>query len=758
MPDEQKSVEDIKSGIKKTLSQLPASDWTDNTGVYDYLKILNTSRELFDVLAEGILQALSKDPSVNPEVVNSIVKDRAKNAQVADFRPANPDTSVSDKFGENKVVDTDFIYTLINRYNHVLDLLDNLGANGALVKGIKSVKQNLTLLADKQDSMVDLDPILESVTTAVNDIKKTVGDVQTKADAAQADADKALAAVTPDNISKNITDLISSGKVKVDDTLENTVKRSFILINNGASWDNDNNDLSNVSRTVIDNSAFGVNLVTDAGTILKSYAPEKNYQNFVNIKRSDLIEDPIKIPNSGVNIDPGLNYTKRVQLWSGRVPEMTGRDDSSITKLDYSNTDSTIQGLQFLIVMEKRVMTNGVLAEDYTELPLVSSLSNEPQAGKYVCTVPIPVSIKNESFSKDSDTFEIPLSGIGEGLSVAKTALAPLVKISYTIQTTPKTNKSSISFVVNTTDGYALDSVSGKNNGAIYSPKIVFIRNYAVEKPSFTDSELPNGTVLWEGWQHGQMDSTAKANTVNLEKVNPGFSNVGSGIKIHFFTPYLLNSNPNDSYAKVSPPIYDGSLSAYNKFNGGHKAGSISYNPTYYVPLDRGTVTVRTFLNLSKIDEYGQPAIGDWLIIPKERLMNGYKLDLLDNGFFSGYSPVMESDSSSKFNSFYHYGMTKDQFNDSKGLIDYKDNPPYFTIGNSTMLQRNFSMNIIIQDYTSCILQGGLENGYALTTGDSSSLCDWCIHLYWQRPGDGSSMQRAWIALFAIDRVVTYKV
>lgn len=738
MPDEQKSVEDIKSGIKKTLSQLPASDWTDNTGVYDYLKILNTSRELFDVLAEGIIQALSKDPSVNPEVVNSIVKDRAKNAQVADFRPANPDTSVSDKFGENKVVDTDFIYTLINRYNHVLDLLDNLGANGALVKGIKSVKQNLTLLADKQDSMVDLDPILDSVNNAIDDIKKTVGDAQTKADAAQADADKALAAVTPDNISKNIIDLISSGKVKVDDTLENTVKRSFISINNGASWNNDNNDLSNVSRTVIDNSAFGVNLVTDAGTILKSYVPEKNYQNFVNIKRSDLIEDPIKIPNSGVNIDPGLNYTKRVQLWSGRVPEMTGRDDSSITKLDYSNTDSTIQGLQFLIVMEKRVMTNGVLAEDYTELPLVSSLSNEPQAGKYVCTVPIPVSIKNESFSKDSDTFEIPLSGIGEGLSVAKTALAPLVKISYTIQTTPKTNKSSISFVVNTTDGYALDSVSGKNNGAIYSPKIVFIRNYAVEKPSFTDSELPNGTILWQGWQNSSEGTKGK--DIQLSAVNPGFSNVGSGIKIHFFAPYLLNRDP-DSRA------YDGSSDSYKAFGGGAKANS----------LPRGLIPVRSLLQLSEVDEYNQPITDDYLIIPKERLMDGYSVNLTGDGkSFPHCSPSNRSgDISGSYDTF---DIPKGALNtDSKDLVDFVDFQPYFA--RPTFF--NPPLSVTIENFNTLHLQGGFENTISRTSGGSYYGINHCICFVWRQPKAVNSNSNTWfsyIALFAIDRVVTYKV
>lgn len=742
MPDEQKSVEDIKSGIKKTLSQLPASDWTDNTGVYDYLKILNTSRELFDVLAEGILQALSKDPSVNPEVVNSIVKDRAKNAQVADFRPANPDMSVSDKFGENKVVDTDFIYTLINRYNHVLDLLDNLGANGTLVKGIKSVKQNLTLLADKQDSMVDLDPILDSVNNAIDDIKKTVGDAQTKADAAQADAGKALAAVTPDNISKNITDLISSGKVKVDDTLENTVKRSFISINNGASWNNDNNDLSNVSRTVIDNSAFGVNLVTDAGTILKSYAPEKKYQNFVNIKRSDLIEDPIKIPNSGVNIDPGLNYTKRVQLWSGRVPEMTGRDDSSITKLDYSNTDSTIQGLQFLIVMEKRVMTNGVLAEDYTELPLVSSLSNEPQAGKYVCTVPIPVSIKNESFSKDSDTFEIPLSGIGEGLSVAKTALAPLVRISYTIQTTPKTNKSSISFVVNTTDGYALDSVSGKNNGAIYSPKIVFIRNYAVEKPSFTDSELPNGTVLWQGWQNSSEGQKGK--DIQLSAVNPGFSNVGSGIKIHFFAPYLLNRSPDSN-------VYDGSSASYAALGGGTKAGN-----SYTYPLPRGLIPVRYLLQLSEVDEYNQPITDDYLIIPKERLMDGYSVNLTGDGkSFPHCSPSERSgDIGSNYDTF---DIPKGALNtDSKNLVDFVDFRPFF----ARPMYFNPLLSVTVENFNTLHLQGGFENT-RVNGGNGSYGVNHCIQFIWRQPQVGSNSSITWcsyIALFAIDRVVTYKV
>ena len=747
MPDEQKSVEDIKSGIKKTLSQLPASDWTDNTGVYDYLKILNISRELFDVLAEGILQALSKDPSVNPEVVNSIVKDRAKNAQVADFRPANPDTSVSDKFGENKVVDTDFIYTLINRYNHVLDLLDNLGANGALVKGIKSVKQNLTLLADKQDSMVDLDPILESMNSAIDDIKKTVGDAQTKADAAQVDADKALAAVTPDNISKNIADLISSGKVKVDDILENTVKRSFISINNGASWNNDNNDLSNVSRTVIDNSAFGVNLVTDAGTILKSYAPEKNYQNFVNIKRSDLIEDPIKIPNSGVNIDPGLNYTKRVQLWSGRVPEMTGRDDSSITKLDYSNTDSTIQGLQFLIVMEKRVMTNGVLAEDYTELPLVSSLSNEPQAGKYVCTVPIPVSIKNESFSKDSDTFEIPLSGIGEGLSVAKTALAPLVKISYTIYTTPKTNKSSISFVVNTTDGYALDSVSGKNNGAIYSPKIVFIRNYAVEKPSFTDSELPNGTVLWQGWQASEptnvRSTDVRGNTVQLSSVNSGFSNVGSGIKVHFFAPYLVNLT-----ASSLPAPYYGTKAEYDSVGGGSKPADS--NSSYYMPLPRGLVPVRTFLNLSQVDEYGQPIADDWLIIPKEKLMNGLVADLLQDGFYRGFTLKTNGYADTSV----HYHLEHSMLNDPNGILSYDNMFPFFQLNSSSSSQ--FESKLVVVDSTRIQLIGGNVQFY---TNNNSGWSNTTLRLVYKTTEKSiRDLNYSQFALFAIDRIVTYKV
>lgn len=738
MPDEQKSVEDIKSGIKKTLSQLPANDWADNTGVYDYLKILNTSRELFDILAEGILQALSKDPSVNPEVVNSIVEDRVSNSRVADFKPANPDTTVSDKFGENKVIDTDFIYTLINRYNHVLDLLDNLGANGTLVKGIKSVKQNLTLLADKQDSMVDLDPILESVNNAINEIKKTVSDVQNS-------AEKAVAAVSSDNIAKNIADLISSGKVKVDDTLDSSVKQSFVSINKGASWNTDNNDLSNVSRTVIDNSAFGVNLVTDAGTILKSYVPEKNYQNFVNIKRSDLIEDPIKIPNSGVNIDPGLNYTKRVQLWSGHVPEMTGRDDSSITKLDYSNTDSTIQGLQFLIVMEKRVMTNGVLAKDYTELPLVSSLSNEPQEGKYVCTVPIPVSIKNESFSKDSDTFEIPLSGIGEGLSVAKTALAPLVKISYTIQTTPKTNKSSISFVVNTTDGYALDSVSGKNNGAIYSPKIVFIRNYAVEKSSSVDPELPNGTVLWEGWQSSA--NRVGAVDIPLSKVNAGFYNVGSGIKIHFFAPYLLNRGL-PSYSDVE---YDGSLRDYTKLGGS--------NPPSQDPLPPGILPARTFLNLSSMDEYGQSAKDDWLIIPKENLMNGYTTDLLVDGFFPGFSPQFEDISSPNLATSAKYYMTKDKFNDPNGMIEYQEYPPYFSVPFMTRL--NFiPLKLTVKDYTCIHLKGGL-GAYTdlrdIGTAKIWELTNHLIELYWCKSAL-SKYTRAYISLFAIDRIVTYKV
>lgn len=757
MPDEQKSVEDIKSGIKKTLSQLPASDWTDNTGVYDYLKILNTSRELFDVLAEGIIQALSKDPSVNPEVVNSIVKDRAKNAQVADFRPANPDMSVSDKFGENKVVDTDFIYTLINRYNHVLDLLDNLGANGALVKGIKSVKQNLTLLADKQDSMVDLDPILNSVNAAIYDIKKTVSDVQTKVSTVQDSADKALAAITPENISKIVVNLISSGKVKIDDTLDTDIKQTFSLVNKDYKWNSDINDLSNVSKTVIDNSAFGINVVTDAGTILKSYSPDHDYKNYVNLKRSDFMDVPIKVPNSGVNIDPGKNYIKRVQLWTGKVPETDVVEDLSIVDLPYSDTDTTIQGLQFRIVMAKRTMKKGFLSEDSVEIPVVSSLSNEPQAGMYVCTVPIPVSINNISFSKDSDTFEIPFTGIGEGLEIAKESLAPRLTLKYTRDT----KKNTISFSVKATEGYALDSVSGENNGAMYIPKIFYINSYAVEQSSSANSELPNGTILWEGFQNSVEPSVRPTSEVKLSKVNPGFSNVGSGIKIHFFAPYLLNK----SYAG-SHYDYDGSPLSYKN----NKGGSSYYqdNSVYYFdPLPRGIAPARMFLNLSNTDEYGRALTDDWLIIPKDHLINNYSIPLLDSEhFFPGQTPLISTNSSSGLEYYTgQYYIIQGQLNDPNGLIRY-DSPnsaysPYFSFLDRAVLVSDLCMSLQIIDHTKLSLTGGLSN----KNGSSDSRNARSLLFYW-KPANNSfpshsslyGYEYAVVSLFAIDRVVSYRV
>lgn len=752
MPDEQKSVEDIKSGIKKTLSQLPASDWTDNTGVYDYLKILNTSRELFDVLAEGIIQALSKDPSVNPEVVNSIVKDRAKNAQVADFRPANPDMSVSDKFGENKVVDTDFIYTLINRYNHVLDLLDTLGANGALVKGIKSVKQNLTLLADKQDSMVDLDPILNSVNTAIDDIKKTVSDVQTKVSTVQDSANKALAAITPENISKLVANLISSGKVKVDDILDTDIKQTFSLVNKDYKWNNDINDLSNVSRTVIDNSAFGINVVTDAGTILKSYSPDHDYKNYVNLKRSDFMDVPIKVPNSGVNIDPGKNYIKRVQLWTGKVPETDVVEDLSIVDLPYSDTDTTIQGLQFRIVMAKRTMKKGFLSEDSVEIPVVSSLSNEPQAGMYVCTVPIPVSINNISFSKDSDTFEIPFTGIGEGLEIAKESLAPRLTLKYTRDT----KKNTISFSVKATEGYALDSVSGENNGAMYIPKIFYINSYAVEQSSSANSELPNGTILWEGFQNSVEPSVRPTSEVKLSKVNPGFSNVGSGIKIHFFAPYLLNKTYNDSYYD-----YDGSPLSYKNNNGGSAYSSSSnYGVYYYDPLPRGIAPARIFLNLSNTDEYGRALTDDWLIIPKDHLINNYSIPLLDSEhFFPGQTPSISTSSTPNYYMGKYY-IIQGQLNDPKGLIRYDSSYlPYFYCPSSSVTVSDLCMSLQIIDHTKLSLTGGLSTRHTSDYRDRKSLI-----FYWA-PTDKTlsshtynGYEQAFVSLFAIDRVVSYRV
>lgn len=212
------------------------------------------------------------------------------------------------------------------------------------------------------------------------------------------------------------------------------------------------------------------------------------------------------IPDSGVNTDPGKNLIGTVQLWSGTT------STTSDTEITLSKDLLSIgDGIQLSLQIIKTPITNGTTSAT-SILPVVASNENKPQTGKYVASVPIPISILAKNLVI-GQTINCTIDGIGEALSTTKISQSPRLSIAI---------KDSTTLVITNHQGFALDQKSGSNNGAFYDVQITSANSFTKAKPI---PQLANGSVLFEGKSSGE---------IALNNVSQNFSNVGDGIKIEF--------------------------------------------------------------------------------------------------------------------------------------------------------------------------------------------------------------------------------
>lgn len=222
------------------------------------------------------------------------------------------------------------------------------------------------------------------------------------------------------------------------------------------------------------------------------------------------------IPDSGLNIDPGTSLSGVEQLWTG--PASTVSD----TEITLSKEISAIgDGLQLQLQIVKTPITGGKPGAT-SILPVVASNEAKPQAGKYVASVPIPISIlaKNLAVGK---TINCAIDGIGEALATTKVSQSPVISIYV---------KDSKTLVVTNHQGFALDQKSGSNNGAFYDGQVTSANSFTKEKPVAT---LPNGSTLFTG--------SAGDGEVKLSGVADSWSNIADGILVYFSDKIVGNYN-----------------------------------------------------------------------------------------------------------------------------------------------------------------------------------------------------------------------
>lgn len=242
--------------------------------------------------------------------------------------------------------------------------------------------------------------------------------------------------------------------------------------------------------------------------------------------------DP-SVPDSGVNVDPGKSLTGQKEVWSGATKQ--GAEDkltldSSISK----NLDNVGDGLQFVFKIVKTPITNGAQGTP-VDLTPIATTSTTPVSGKYVCSVPVPISIKKGSFAVGT-TLTVKLDGIGEGLSGVTVSMAPEVQLTLN-------NDGNIS--VKPIEGYAFDKLTTGNTGAYYDVIVTSVTTYTVAAAVVP---LANGTVIWSGSQ------TAPSGSVSMSsKANGDWSNIGDGIAITLTEPFINGWTERGMAWKTNP-------------------------------------------------------------------------------------------------------------------------------------------------------------------------------------------------------------
>lgn len=223
------------------------------------------------------------------------------------------------------------------------------------------------------------------------------------------------------------------------------------------------------------------------------------------------------VPDSGVNVDPGTSLTGLKQVWSGATKQNV-EDKLTLDPSINKNLDNVGDGLQFVFKIVKTPITNGTQGAPVDLMPIATT-STTPVSGSYVCSVPVPISIKKGSFVVGT-TLTVKLDGIGEGLAGTTVVAAPELQLTLnndgTISTKP-------------IEGYSFDKLSEGNTGAYYDVVVTGVITYSVAAPV---TPLANGTVLWSGSINGS------GNIVLDPKLNADYSNVGSGITLTFGTKW----------------------------------------------------------------------------------------------------------------------------------------------------------------------------------------------------------------------------
>ncbi|MCO6542137.1 MAG: hypothetical protein J6573_07540 [Lactobacillus sp.] len=262
------------------------------------------------------------------------------------------------------------------------------------------------------------------------------------------------------------------------------------------------------------------------------------------------------IPDSGMNTDPGKSLSGVEQLWIGPA------SIASPTDVTLSKTISAVgDGIQLAVQIIKTPITNGQ-SESTVTLPAVAATDAKPQTGKYVCSVPIPISIlaKNLAVGK---TINVALDGIGEALSTTKVSQSPVISIYV------KDNKT---LTITNHQGYALDKTTSGNTGAFYDGQITSVNSYTKVQPI---PQLANGTILFSG--------SVTDGEIKLTGVNDSWSNIADGILVYFSDKIPVGNN----YAKLSDCVKFNNPLLINKeqLKKGNSIGLASKHPSAAVTL-----------------------------------------------------------------------------------------------------------------------------------------------------------------------------
>lgn len=296
------------------------------------------------------------------------------------------------------------------------------------------------------------------------------------------------------------------------------------------------NWLTKVARGTIKHDRFNVKTIKTGNKILKpdaagqlvlSSSGNNNDDNNGNGGNNGNNVNPNYPPDSGVNINPGDNLTKLEQLWSGSTDPTTTTE--VVLNKDMANIGD---GLQIKLNILKKSVTNGQTADTQQSLTPVSSTEPKAQAGKYVLSVPYPISIlaKNLVVGK---TLNVTLDGVGEALATTKVSQAMVMSILV---------KDSRTLAITCHQGYALDKTTSGNNGAFYTFQATYINSFTVA-PKI--EQMVNGTELFTG--------EAQSGEVKLKGVLDGFANVGDGIAVYFPEYYCCqpSEHGSDTPAKI---------------------------------------------------------------------------------------------------------------------------------------------------------------------------------------------------------------